>query len=94
MVPKETSLLLVADSFSVVGAFGAQGAIIALINTVPLDVHSFSGNADTFTSTIRLPHPSGSIAATVSKPSGGNAARLPMNFRERLKLQYLCGNSG
>ena len=37
---------------------------------------------------------SGNIAATVSKPNGGNEARLWMNFSACLKLQNVSGNFG
>ena len=69
-------------------------AIIAPINTTSAQARSFSRSGRTFTSTRRFSHSAGSIAATVSSPSGGSEARLPMNFKTCLKLQNVSGNSG
>src|SRR3989339_522141 len=46
------------------------------------------------TSTRRFDHSGGSIAATVSSPSGGKAAFLRTNLSACLKLQNVSGNSG
>ena len=72
----------------------SRWAIIALTNTTSAHARSFSRSGRTFTSTRRFSHSPGSIAATVNKPSGGSAARLPMNFKACLKLQKVSGNSG
>src|SRR5215510_13854757 len=48
----------------------------------------------TFMSTSRRSQCSGSIAETVSRPSGGKADRLPSKVKAWRKLQYVSGNSG
>ena len=69
-------------------------AIIPLMNTTSAQARSFSRSFRTLTSTTRFAQSAGSIAATVNRPSGGNAAFFRMNFNACLKLQNVSGNSG
>lgn len=64
------------------------------MNTTSAQARSFSRSFRTFTSTSRFAQAFGNSAATVRRPSGGNDARLRMNFNACLKLQNVSGNSG
>jgi len=77
-----------------IGGFEARGAIIALINTMSSTARFFSRHGHTVTSIRRVSHWSGSIAATVNKPSAGSMARWPTNLKMCLKLQNRSGSSG
>src|SRR5580765_1320075 len=61
-----------------------------------MSAHSMSDSfSDSmFRSTSRLSQDGGNNADTVSRPSGGNAQRLPSNGNACRKLQYVSGNSG
>jgi hypothetical protein len=67
---------------------------MALMKAQSAQARSLSVSLRTFVSTRRGDHSGGSMAATVSSPSGGSAARLPTNSSACLKLQNVSGNSG
>lgn len=68
--------------------------IIALINIRSAHSMSSSLSVSMFVSTSFLFHSFGSIDATVSSPSGGNAAFFEMNCSTCLKLQKVSGYCG
>ena len=94
--PAEASAALSTMSLPVAksGGFEARGPITALINTMSSDARFFSRHGETVTSSRRVSHLSGSIAATVNKPSAGRVARWPTNLKMCLKLQNRSGSSG
>ena len=61
------------------------------MNTRSAHCRSLSVSPRTFRSTSRFSHCGGSMAATVSSPSGGNDAFLRTNFSACLKLQNVSG---
>ena len=89
------TIVLPADRQRSISAFtDSRCTIIELMNTRSAHRRSFSASLRTFRSTSRFSHGRGSIAATVSSPSGGKEAFLRMNFSACLKLQKVSGNSG
>ena len=64
------------------------------VRTMSAPSMASSDRGSTFMSTRVNSQSSGSSAATVSSPSGGRLAFLPMNGRAYLKLQYVGGISG
>ena len=67
---------------------------MALTKAISAQARSSSLRLCTLRSTSRGSQSGGSMAATVSKPSGGAPAFLRMNFSACLKLQKVSGNSG
>jgi len=68
--------------------------VIALTKTISAQMMSLSLRGATFMSTSRFSVVHGSMAAMVSKPSGGEEDFFLMNFSACLKLQKVSGNSG
>ena len=92
--PPATIVLPAARQRAISSCAESRWAIIPLMNTTSAQARSFSRSFRTLTSTSRFSQSSGSIAATVSRPSGGSEAFLRMNFNACLKLQNVSGNSG
>src|ERR1019366_392459 len=67
---------------------------MALMKMMSAHSRSRSFRFETFTSTSRLTQAPGSMAATVRRPKGGEAARFRMNRRACLRLQNVSGNRG
>ena len=78
---------------SVTSVFSVASITFANINSAWNNINTRALSLVTFTSTSRLFHSFGSIAATVRSPSAGRDARLRMNFSACLKLQNVSGNS-
>jgi hypothetical protein len=68
--------------------------IIPLMKAQSAHSRSFFRSFVTLASTKRFDHPGGSIAATVSRPNGGEYARLRTNLSACLKPQKVSGDSG